>query len=341
MIPEEDIKLIKSYLEKAENPVFLYDDDNDGLCSYLLFKQFCGKGKGIIVKARPHVDKFFVDRINEYNPDIVFILDKPIVLDEFVENVHVPIIWIDHHPVQKVAGVKYFNPLLYNKDGHGMSTTYWCHKIVGGSLWVAAVGTLSDWVVPEWINEFKKKYPDLINDEKTPEDILFKSKIGELCQIFSFFTKGKISDVKKNISLIEKIKEPYEILNGTSETGKKLLKNIEKIRKEFNTLLKKASTKVTKDNLLVFTYDNKKYSFTSDLSNYLVYKYPNKFIIVARERGGEMKMSLRSGKYKVRDILEKVLKEVKGYGGGHEMACGSNVPVDEFGKFVDLIKKSI
>ena len=341
MISDEELAIIRSYLEKAENPVFLYDDDNDGLCSYLLLKQFCGKGKGIIVKARPHVDKFFVNRINEYSPDIVFILDKPIILEEFVEEVHVPIIWIDHHPVQQIEGVKYFNPLKNNPNGHGMSTSYWCYKAVGGKLWLATIGVVSDWVIPEWIDEFKKRYPGLMEDQKTPEKILFETKLGELCKLFSFFTKGKISDVKKNIKLIEKIEDPNEILDGSSDSGKKLLKNIEKIKKEYDSLLKKILKVKSKDNLLLFTYTSKKYSFTSDLSNELVYRYPNKFIILCREKNGEMKMSLRSNKYKVRDILEEALKHVNGYGGGHFYACGANIPVSDFDKFIKIIRKKI
>ncbi len=341
MISDDDLKVIRGYLEKAENPVFLFDDDNDGLCSYLLLKQFCGKGNGIIVKARPWVDGFFVHRINEYNPDTVFILDKPLVLEEFVENVHVPIIWIDHHPPNMVGGVKYFNPLLNGKNENGMSTTYWCYKAVGGQLWIAAVGTISDWVVPEWIDEFKKKYPGMIDEQKTPEKILFETKLGELCRLFSFFTKGKTSDVKRNIRLIEKITDPNEILKEESEIGKRLLKNVEKIKKDYDNLLKNALKKVSKEDLLIFTYANKKYSFTSDISNELVYRYPNKFIIVAREKNGEMKMSLRSNKYKVREILEEALKQVSGYGGGHLFAAGANIPVSDFSKFIEIIRKKM
>lgn len=341
MISKEDLETIKSYLEKAENPLFLYDDDNDGLCSYLLFKKFCGRGKGVIVKARPHVDEFFVHRVNEYNPDIIFILDKPIVKQEFIDNVNVPIVWLDHHPPSDVKGVKYFNPLLKKKDGHGMSTSYWCYKAVGGELWIATVGTISDWVVPEWMDEFKKKYPGMVEDMKTPEKILFETKLGKLCRLFSFFTRGKISDIKDNIKLIEKIEDPNEILDCSSDAGKRLVKNIEKIKKEFDKLLVNAIKSVTEDKLFIFTYVSKNYSFTSDISNELVYRFPNKFIIVGREKEGEIKMSLRSEKYKVRDILEEALEKVEGYGGGHEKACGANVAVGDFDKFTEIIKKKL
>ena len=52
-------------------------------------------------------------------------------------------------------------------------------------------------------------------------------------------------------------------------------------------------------------------------------------------------MSLRSGKIKVLPILEKALKDVNGYGGGHLYAAGANVKKEDFQKFIDKIKNLV
>ena len=38
-IPESELKEIKNYMEKGENPLIFFDDDHDGLASYILFKK--------------------------------------------------------------------------------------------------------------------------------------------------------------------------------------------------------------------------------------------------------------------------------------------------------------
>ena len=39
--------------------------------------------------------------------------------------------------------------------------------------------------------------------------------------------------------------------------------------------------------------------------------------------------------------MEKALQGVQGYGGGHLHACGANIKVEDFDRFVDNIKKLI
>ena len=39
MLTDAQIQEIRGFLEKAENPLFLFDDDPDGLTSYLLLKK--------------------------------------------------------------------------------------------------------------------------------------------------------------------------------------------------------------------------------------------------------------------------------------------------------------
>ena len=65
MTREKQIEEFREYLKKAENPLFLFDDDPDGISSYLLLKKYIGKGKGVMVKAKPVVSEEFLRKIEE------------------------------------------------------------------------------------------------------------------------------------------------------------------------------------------------------------------------------------------------------------------------------------
>ena len=93
--------------------------------------------------------------------------------------------------------------------------------------------------------------------------------------------------------------------------------------------------------MLVFTYSDDKMSFTGDLANELLYKFPDKIIIVARRKEDDMRMSIRSSKKIIPPILEKSLIGLEGYGGGHELACGANVKQHQFEEFVERMKKKV
>ncbi len=340
MIIQKDLSAIKEQLKKSENPLFFFDDDCDGLCSFLLFRKFLGRGKGVIVKGAPMLNKEYVRKVKEYSPDRVFILDKPIVDQDFIDNVNVPIIWIDHHPPVKRRGIRYYNPRLENiKDN--TPVTYWCYKVVKQNLWIALVGSISDWYIPKSVKKFAKEHKDLLPTYKTQEEILFETEFGRLARIFSFLLKGKTSDVNKNISVLLKIESPYEILKQTTARGKFLFKQAEKVDKIYNELLEKVSKIKTKEKLLVFIYPSGKISLTSDLSNELLYKFPDKVVLVGRQTGDAIKLSLRSKNVILPPIIEEALKNVRGYGGGHDYACGGSIVKGDFFKFVNSLKERI
>ena len=341
MIPENQLKEIKAFLDKSENPLFLFDDDPDGICSFILLKKYIDRGKGVIVKSSPRLTEIYTRKIDEYSPDIVIILDKPEIEQEFIDKVHVPIIWIDHHSPQKYKGVHYFNPRIENKDDK-TPTTYWCYKIAKQDLWIAGVGTISDWTIPPFYKELKEKYKDLFtNKEDEPGEILFNTKWGKLCRLFAFLTKGKTSQVNKNMHILTQMKTPYELLNQTTPKAKYLYKQTKKTYKQYEELLEKAIKSKTKDKILLFTYPSTKNSFTGELSNELIYKFPDKIIIIGRQKEDKIRFSLRSSKVLLPPILEKVFKKIKGYGGGHENACGAEINQEDLDKFIELIKKEI
>ena len=105
-------------LEEAQRPLFFYDDDPDGLCSFLLLYRFKQEGKGILVKTTSTLTKNWARQVDEYKPDVVFILDVPSVDQDFIDAISVPIYWIDHHTPTERDRIHYYNPRLQKEDAY-------------------------------------------------------------------------------------------------------------------------------------------------------------------------------------------------------------------------------
>ena len=93
--------------------------------------------------------------------------------------------------------------------------------------------------------------------------------------------------------------------------------------------------------LLVFTYPPSKTSFTGYLSTELSYLHPDKIIIIGREKGDEIRMSLRSRDIAIEPILKKALVGLDGYGGGHSHACGANIKMSDLNLFIERIRNGV
>lgn len=340
MITEDELERIREFLHKSENPLFFYDDDPDGLASFLLLKKYAGKGKGVAIRSSPKLEDIYLRKITEHSPDCVFILDKPIMTQDFIDKVSVPIIYIDHHPVQDLKGIKYFNPRIHD-DNDNRPTSYWCYRVTRQDLWVAMCGIIGDWHVPEFMGEFIREYPGLAKEGKDAGETLFGTPLGKLVKVFAFLLKGSTTEVKRNISVLEKIKTPYEILSQSSSKGRFIHKHFEKINKMYEELLARARKEATRSKMLVFIYPSTQHSLTGMLSNELLYRYPDKMIVIGRRKDDKVVMSLRSMRVKVLPLLKAALEGVDGYGGGHDHACGGGVRTEDFNKFIESLKRQL
>ena len=336
------LKEIGKLIEKSDYPLIFFDDDPDGLVSFLLIKKHFKKGKGVAVKGKPMLDVDYLLSVKRYNPDLVVVLDKPIIEQDFIDKVNVPIVWIDHHPIVDVKGVKYYNPQFKDKNDN-RCVSYWCYKLTKENMWLAAVGIVSDYQKPSFIKKLVKKYPSLLNKTRDQKEMMFNSKLGELIKIFGYALKGDTHDVNKNIEILSKVEDPDDLLNGKEEC-KELLKRIDKIKKEYDKLLKKAIKENKNKKIVVFIYPTGKFSFTGGLSNELMYHFPGKVVLVGREKDGEIRMSLRAPEekgIKLPKVLDKALVGVEGYGGGHDYAVGANIKEEYFDQFINVIKKEV
>ncbi len=338
MLSKQDYAKIREELLSSERPFFFYHDDPDGLCSFLLLYRLVKRGKGMVVKTDPRITKDLAGKVKDYGADKVFITDIAMVDQEFIDSVGVPVIWIDHHQPLERKNVLYFNPRINGNDNH--PATFLCYNVVEQDLWIAAIGAIGDYFIPKYMAAFAKEHPELVTEDDLthPNKILYGTNLGKLIRVFSFALKGKSADYTKCVKILTRIGSPDEILKGESAQGRFILKRYEQVNKEYEKLKRSAMKNCSQNSILLFTYKEDTMSFTGDLANELLHECPDKVIIIARNKGGRYKCSLRSAKYDLPPLLENAFAGLDGYGGGHEHACGSNVAEKDFPEFLQRLE---
>jgi oligoribonuclease NrnB/cAMP/cGMP phosphodiesterase (DHH superfamily) len=350
MLDTKELNELKEHFEKAQNPIVLYDNDADGLCSYILFRRAFGKGKGVAIRSYPDLNSTYTSRVKEFNSDYVFIFDKPVISEEFIKEIsqmHIPIVWVDHHNVEQkwdkedYSNVSIFNPALA-KNPSSEPTTYLVHKAIGkkDDVWIAMMGCISDCYLPEFSKSFSKDYPEMWGNIKNAFDVYYKTEIGKAARALNFGLKDSITHIVQLQNFLINCKSPGDIFSEVKENQAFREKNTE-IMKKYLVLLEKAKEQV--DGKVVFFEYGGDMSISADLSNELSYLYPGKYILVAYKKGGIANISIR-GKG-VREILSKILGEFESAsGGGHNDAVGARVRVVDIERFkerfIENIKKN-
>ena len=334
---------IKEMMDKSQNPLIFFDDDPDGVCSFLLLYKYLKRGHGVIVKSSPMVKaEPYLNKVREYDPDLVLVLDKPMCSDEFLDGIDCPVIWIDHHDPQnpQQKNVFYHNPHLEDKYE---PTSTLCYRIVNENEWIAMVGTTGDWHYDKGLKKkFLDQYPNYFDPKinKAP-DVLFQTKIGLLVKVIAFNLKGKLSDVKKSIKVFTRIEDPDEILEEKTPAGKFLMKKFKKVNEFYKRLKQKAIDAASESPYLVLITPQPSYSFSSELSNEILYLYPKKIIFIGRTSNGATKCSIRTAlDIDLRDAVATAVAGF-GYGGGHKQACGAYIEEGHFDVFFEKFKTEI
>lgn len=338
MLTLKQVHEIREHLEKAQNPIFFFDNDQDGLCSFLLLSRFIGRGRGIPVKSFPEMDASYFQKVEDFKADYVFILDKPLVSNNFfkdLEKFNLPVVWIDHHEIQfsekMPSFVHYYNP-LYNSEKTNEPVTALCYQVANkkDDLWLAIVGCISDKFLPEVYSDFQTKFPELSFNSKNAFDVFYNSEIGKIARMLGFALKDSMTNVVNMIKFLLKVNSPYDILEANSK-NKTIHERFEYIETRYRKLLTKALELSSKENLLFFEYGGD-LSISGDLSNELSYRLPDKKVVVVYIKGAKANVSCR-GK-KVRQLLLKAIEGIEGaHGGGHEDAVGAQLRVEDIEKF--------
>lgn len=344
MLTEKQVKEARMHLEKAQNPLFFFDNDPDGLCSFLLLQRYIGRGKGVAIKSFPELIPEYFRKIQELNPDYVFILDKPLVSVGFLEEVNkinVPVVWIDHHSTDKVIPefVHYYNPTMNRKKTEEPVTTL-CYQITQKKedLWIAVIGSVSDGFVPKFYPEFEKKYPELSMKSKSAPEIFYRTAIGKMAKIMSFGLKDRTTNVVNMLKFLEKAKGPHDLLDDPRSHG--FQRRFVQIDSKYQILLRKAISAGKKQKKILFFQYGGDLSISSDLSNELTYLFKNRVIVVIYVKGAKANISVRGKK-----IREGFLKSIDGLegatGGGHENAVGGQIKIEDIEKFREKMEKNL
>ncbi len=340
MLTAEDIIFLRNELASAQNPLFFYDGDCDGLTAFLLLYRLHFRGKGIALTTTSTLDEKFLRKVEELAPDKIFVLDVPLVQQEFVDKAKKPIFWIDHHPPQQRKNVHYFNPRLKDPLAYlPTSRMAWQVSQKPEDLWIATAGSLGDYHLPDFLEQFITRYPSFLSEKHDLTTIVFKQPVSKLVKFFFFIQKGPSAEVRKSIKILTRITSLEEIFQQTSTPGKYLYQRFEKIDHKYETLLAQAKKAATKAKLLLFYYTEDQWSFTANVANELSAQHPEKVVLIVRKKSGEMKCSLR-GK-NVLEPLQKALQGIDGRGGGHPDACGAVIKEKDWDRFLEQFKKEI
>ena len=337
MLSKKQIKEIQEHLEKAQNPVFFFDNDTDGLCSFILLQRYIERGKGVAIKTFPDMTKDYFRKVKEFEADYIFILDKAVVSEAFfneAEKYNIPIVWIDHHEVHDAVpeSVNYYNP-------SDEPVTMFCYQVSQKKedLWLALVGNIADRYLPDFYKEFQKNYPELSVEAKDAYDVRYKSQIGKVSRILEFALKDKTTNVVNMLKFLMKAKSPYDVLDEEARNYS-MHKRFNELNKKYLVILRNAMiVGNSSGNVLSFKYSSET-KFSQNLADELMYNFPDKLVIVAYVDGLKTTMSIRGEK-----IKDQVVKIIKSFSdatcGGHENSLGAKINTGNFEDFEKQVKE--
>ncbi len=341
MLTEKQIKEIREHLEKSQNPLFFFDNDADGLASFLLLRRYVNRGKGVAIKSFPDLNEGYARKLYELKPDYVFVLDKPAIAEVFLDEIkklNLPLVWIDHHNVPKPKLENYYNP--YHNDKSNEPVSYLCYKITEkkDDLWIAVFGCISDGFFPDFVKEFEDSYPELWGKNMSEAfQALYTTELGRMVKILSFALKDRTSKVVQMLKFLTTVKNPHEILDEVK--ARIILQRFKQVNDKYLRLLEKAK-KFSKGKVLFFQYGGE-LSLSADISNELFFLFPDKVIVVAYIKGSKANISLR-WKKNIRKVTLEAIKGLEGAtGGGHEHATGAQVTVEDLPRFKENLTKLI
>jgi single-stranded DNA-specific DHH superfamily exonuclease len=342
MLNSRQLEEIKEHLGKAQNPVFFFDNDADGLCSFILLRKYCDKGRGVVIKSYPNLNKSYFRRVEEFKADYIFVLDKPGIDEDFLEEakkLNIPVVCIDHHDVPKIEGVFYYNTFHESKKNEPVS--YLCYSLGKRKeeLWLAAIGCITDCYLPDFIDKVRDNNPELVDYPYTNAyDVLYNTQLGKIAMILNFGLKDTTTNVVNLIRFLLSTNDPHKILEENAKT-KSFLKRFNEIDNKYKRILENAK-KNDEGDMLFFTYSGE-ISISQYLANELLYNFPKKIIIVAFTSGNIANVSLR-WEGDIRTPVIDIIKDIEGAtAGGHEHAIGARISTDKLEYFRERLSKEL
>ncbi|MFA5061344.1 MAG: DHH family phosphoesterase [Candidatus Pacearchaeota archaeon] len=343
MLTQEQIAEIREHLEASQNPLFFFDNDVDGLCAFLILRRAVGRGRGIPIKSFPELKEQYLRKVEEINPDSVFILDKAEVSADFIKGVRkkgLPIIWIDHHETKTPKEI-IRQTFYYNSVPEFEPVTYLAQKVFDRKedLWLALIGCIGDVYMPDFAGKFAEDFPELFNSNIPAFDALHCTEIGRVVRMLNFGLMDTTTNVISLIRYLFKAEGVYDILEENFYT-RSFHKRYEKLNDFYNKQIGKAESNLNKNSHLLFFSYSGSISMSSEIANGLYFKHPDKFVVVLFKRPDKINISIR-GKNAL-EITKKVIEKIPySTGGGHKEATGAMIPVDQLDNFKEEVNKEV
>ena len=167
-----------------------------------------------------------------------------------------------------------------------------------------------------------------------------RSQIGKIMDKFSFGLKDRTTNVIIMLKYLMKARGPYDVLEETK--GNKILHaRYNEINEKYQKILKKAiEEEKESESLLAFKFGGDT-SMAADIADELKYLFPKKKIIIVGYTNGE-KINISIRGEKIRDVILKVLKDMKdSNGGGHQNAVGARINKEDWKRLVENVGKLI
>jgi oligoribonuclease NrnB/cAMP/cGMP phosphodiesterase (DHH superfamily) len=206
-------------------------------------------------------------------------------------------------------------------------------------MWLALIGCITDSFLPDFIEDFKKKYPEMIDASYgDARDILYKTRLGKAAMIVSFAMKDSTSNLISMIRFLLKAQGPNDLLEESSAT-KVFLNRYNHINEKYQKLISKAEESI-RGKIMFFSYAGD-LSISQYTANELSYRHPDKAVIVVFSKGNKSNVSLRWNK-DIRIATINAVKDIEGAtGGGHEHSAGAKIPTDKLNEFKENITREI
>ncbi|OYT42070.1 MAG: hypothetical protein B6U78_02205 [Candidatus Aenigmarchaeota archaeon ex4484_224] len=327
---EEICKKGIDFLKKVKgNCLIVHDSDCDGICSASIFLKIFKKMK---IKAKVLNKERINEKIIEKFDCLIF-LDIPRIEESVIEKIKKKkVLIVDHHfPVRYPKKFVYINPRIYEKNAYIPTS---CLSYVIGKeflekneiCWLGLVGTICDKGEKncKWIRKDCKKIDEYI--------YVFANVVNS-CRIFNENNSSFVAKV------LAKSQNYIEILKGNKKEHLKILKWYFESQREIEKILKNFEKEKIEKNGYVFFEVKSKLFFKSTIASILAEKIKKKVLVVFQERNGKIEISLRRGKgcrKNLLKIVEKVLKKVKGSGGGHPQAAGLKIEKINRKKLIEI-----
>jgi single-stranded DNA-specific DHH superfamily exonuclease len=341
MLTSEQLKQLRSQLEESQNPLFFYDNDADGLCSFLILRKALDRGKGVAIKSFPDLKEQYTKKVDELNPDTIVIIDKAELSEEFAnhaEEKNIPIIWIDHHETKTRQEI-IDKTLYYNSYPSSEPTSYIVQKIFNRpqDIWLSIIGCIGDVYMPDFAEKFSKENPDLLPPNIDAFIALQTTTIGKIARKINFGLMDTTTNILSLVKYLTRAKGPYDILEENAST-KQFHKRSNQLEEFLQKQIQKAESSLDPNSPAIFFTYSGNTSMSSEISNNLAFNHKDKLIVVAFLRPEKANISIR-GKNALK-ITYAATKEILGAtGGGHEEATGAMVPISDFETFKDNITR--